>query len=57
MSKLDMLLERWRSASAERNRLNQEVLWLEEEIRKERERYPSLTEEELQKRLKKELEE
>ena len=37
MSKLDMLLERWRSASAERNRLNQEVLWLEEEIRKERE--------------------
>ena len=37
MSKLDMLLERWRSASAERERLNKEVLWLEEEIRKERE--------------------
>ena len=37
MSKLDMLLERWRSAMAERERLNKEILWLDEEIRKERE--------------------
>ena len=37
MRVLDMLLERWRTASAERERLNKEIIWLEEEIRKERE--------------------